>query len=30
MTWRCKGCGFVISQDDIDNHGGFCQECRNE
>jgi len=30
MTWRCKACGFVVSQEDIDNHGGFCKECRNE
>jgi len=30
MTWRCKACGFVVSQEDIERHGGFCKECRNE
>jgi len=30
MTWRCKACGFVVSQKDIERHGGVCKECRNE
>jgi hypothetical protein len=28
--WRCKACGMVITPIDVEDHGGFCQECRNE
>ena len=28
--WRCKGCGAVLSTKDIEKHGSFCWECRNE
>jgi len=30
MTWRCKACGFTVSQEVMEKHGGFCSECRNE
>jgi len=28
--WRCKACGMVITPVDVEDHGGFCQECRND
>lgn len=28
--WRCKACGMVITPVDVEDHGSFCQECRNE
>jgi hypothetical protein len=28
--WRCKACGMVITPLDVDMHGSFCRECRNE
>lgn len=30
MTWRCKSCGFVITPLDVEEHGSFCADCRNE
>jgi len=28
--WRCKACGMVVTPVDVEDHGGFCKECRNE
>ena len=28
--WRCKACGVVVTPVDVEEYGGFCQECRNE
>ena len=28
--WRCKACGMVVTPIDVEDHGGFCKECRNE
>jgi len=28
--WRCKACGMVITPVDVEDHGGFCKECRND
>ena len=28
--WRCKACGMVITPVDVEEHGSFCQECRND
>lgn len=28
--WRCKACGMVVTPIDVEDHGGFCKECRDE
>ena len=28
--WRCKACGMIITPVDVEDHGSFCKECRNE
>jgi len=28
--WRCKACGMVITPVDVEDHGSFCEDCRNE
>jgi len=28
--WRCKACGMIITPVDVEDHGGFCKECRND
>ena len=28
--WRCKACGMIITPVDVEEHGGFCKECRDE
>ena len=28
--WRCKACGMVITPIDVEDHGSFCEDCRNE
>ena len=28
--WRCKACGMIITPIDVEDHGSFCEDCRNE
>jgi len=28
--WRCKSCGFIMSNNDYDEFGGFCKMCRED
>ena len=28
--WRCKACGMIITPVDVEEHGSFCEDCRNE
>ena len=28
--WRGRSCGMVLSQVEVEKHGGFCAECCNE